>query len=1019
MLRSLAPIASLSLAALVALAGPAWSLDPHKSLTQYTRAVWTQANGLPQDNIRAITQTTDGYLWVGTDDGLARFDGYDFITFNKDDGALPSNSVASLAAGRDGALWIGTTNGLVRYLGGKFRTFTTKEGLPDNFISSLYEDHNSELWIVAGVFLSRFKNGHFTNYPASALLPARTARSIDGDSHGVWVAGIDGLVKNTGQRFEPVLNLPQLNEGGFVTVARDRKENTWIAGRGIVLLTPSGKVRRFGMHEGLPNMSVRALIEDRDGNIWAGTTEGLSRLEGDRFVSHAVDSQPNEGFVRCLFEDREGNLWVGMTNGLHRFRDDDVTNYGRPEGLPSDEPIAVHQDQKGRVWAGYRGDGVSAVGESQAPHYTIREGLLNDRIFAIRESREGELWMVTYGGVNVIRQGRLETFLLPRPNIRYYLDILQDRQGHVWLGTSDGVFRMKGQDLQSIVPVVPGGVFFNDAAVVLSEGSDDSIWAGTYGTGLWRIQDSNIRRYTRADGLASEQIRSLLEDSDRTLWIGTYGGGLNAFRNGTFTHYTARDGLLSDNISHIDDDGFSLWLATTRGVCRISKQQLRDFSAGKIRDLTPVNYTAADGLRSAQCAPGIPVGAGGTKTSDGRIWVPTGRGLAVIDPHANLKRLTESAPAVHLVAVNVDGHDLSLSGPARLKAGPDHVQFRYTGIHLGAPERVRYQYMLEGLDRDWNSAADRRVINFNSLHHGIYRFRVRASLGASESNEASFQFEVQPHFYEEGSFLWLCVASLFAAAFSLHRLRLKQMRSRFALVLEERTRIAREIHDTLAQGFFGISSQLNALALKMSGQSEAAKRDLDLAQKMAHHSITESRRSVMNLRDSTIENRDLPSALTRGVRQWAEASASRIEIEFGRSIPKLPEDMEQNTYRIAQEAVANALKHAGANTIRIGLQVEHQRLELTIEDDGRGFEPSFALAMRNGHYGLLGMRERAEHMGGEMELTSAPAAGTLVKITLPLPSENSSGPRWRQLTGALRIWRRPLILWFRRSRSGF
>jgi len=1001
---------ALSLAILIAFAPSARALDPHKSITQYTRAFWTQADGLPQDNIRAIAQTIDGYLWVGTDEGLARFDGYDFITYTKDSGALPSNTIASLTAGRDGSLWIGTSNGLVRYRNGVFKTFTTKDGLPDNVIMGVLEDQHATLWIVAGVFLTRFEHSKFITYPASDLRPASTARTIVADHQGVWVAGIGGLAKSTGGRFSPVLDLPRINEGGFVLVARDRKNNTWAAGMGIVELGADGKVRKFDARDGLPSASVRAIAEDRDGNLWVGTTEGLSRLEGGKFVPQVLDNKPHEGYVHCLLEDREGNLWVGMNNGLYRFRDDEVTNYGRMEGLPSDEPIAVHQDQAGRVWVGYHGDGVTVVGERNAPHFTKKDGLLSDQIYAIRENRAGDLMIMTAAGINVLHGSSLSTYVLPQPGARYFVDFLQDRRGEIWLGTSSGLSRLVGQHVESLVPTVAGGPFQNDAAVVLAEGFDGSIWAGTYGEGLWHFQDQKVRRITIADGMASDKIRALLPDSDQTtLWIGTFGGGLNALRNGVFTNYTAKDGLLSDNIAHIDDDGAgSLWLATTRGVCRISKHQLSDFSAGKLHALTPLNYTGADGLRSAQCAPGIPVGGGGTRATDGRLWFPTARSLAVIDPNANLKHVAEKAPIVHLVAVTVDGHELSLGSTAKLKAGSDHLQFRYTGIHLSAPERVRYEYKLEGLDQDWNSAADRRVINFNTLHHGSYRFRVRASVTANASNEASFAFEVLPHFYEQRSFVWLCVASLIGAILSLHLLRLRQMRSRFALVLDERTRIAREIHDTLAQGFFGISSQLDALSLKMSGQSPAAQQHLYLARKMARHSITESRRSVMNLRESTIEDRDLPSALARAARQWSAGTSTRVETEFNGFTRALPAQVEQNTFRIAQEAVTNALKHANARSIRIRLMLAHERLELSVQDDGQGFEHAGAFSTVKGHYGLLGMRERAEHMGGEMRFSSEPDRGTIVSVNVPLTPGNGR-QKWRRLIGAMRVWRRPLI----------
>ena len=293
---------------------------------------------------------------------------------------------------------------------------------------------------------------------------------------------------------------------------------------------------------------------------------------------------------------------------------------------------------------------------------------------------------------------------------------------------------------------------------------------------------------------------------------------------------------------------------------------------------------------------------------DGRLWFPTASGLSVIDPRAP-RSPKELPPVVRVVAVAANGQPgRLLENAARFKAGSNHLQFRYAAIHLAAPERVRYEYKLEGLHRDWIAAQDRRVIDYNTLGH---KWQVPAStcglrFPGETPSEASFGFEILPHFYERGLFLWLCVLSLIAAVLSFYRLRLRQIRSRFSLVLDERIRIAREIHDTLAQGFFGISSQLDALSLNVKGQNDAAQRHLALARKMARHSITESRRSVMNLRDSTIEDLDLPSALDRAAHQWATGSAApRIEIQAGGPVRKLPEDVEQNTFRIAQEAVTN------------------------------------------------------------------------------------------------------------------
>jgi signal transduction histidine kinase/ligand-binding sensor domain-containing protein len=972
------------------------ALDPHKALTQYTRAVWTQAEGLPQDTIRAITQTSDGYLWVGTDEGLARFDGYDFVTFTKDDGSLPSTTITALAADKDGALWIGTPNGLSRYANLRFTTFKVADGLPDNAINSLLVDHTGTLWIVAGISLSSYRDGKFFEYPAARLSPVKAARVIYEDQQEtLWIGGLGGLVKRVEGTFVSVLESKDV-DGEFVNaLIKARNGDLWVGGsKGLMLITPSGKRKRYDTRDGLPDDLVRALWEDRGGNLWVGTDEGLSRLEDGRFAASALDGGVDRDWVRCLFEDREGNLWVGRNSGLTRFRDDRFTIYGRAEGLPSDEPIAVHQDRHGVIWIGYHDDGLVAFHDGKFKVYTSRDGLSSDEIFSIRESRNGDLLISTEAGLSRMHDGRFSKYVVPDPLGREpVFDALEDRHGQLWVGGSAGVFQMTAQGFRNIIPSAP---VRDGNALVLSESPDGAIWAGTYANGLWQIKDGKTRRFDTSDGLGSNQIHSLYQDPDGALWIGTFGAGLNEYRNGVFTTYAAKDGLLSDNVSHIDDDGQgSLWLSTTRGISRVSKQQLRDFAAGRIRLLTPANYGLDDGLRSTQCAPGYPAGGGGTRTADGRLWFPTSRGLAVINPGA-VQATTPVAPLAQILEMNLDGQDIDLHRPAVLEPGPGHIQFRYTGILLSAPERVRYSYKLDGFDRDWIPGSTRRVINYNSLRHGKYRFQVRASVPGQASSEASLGIEVLPHLYETQSFRWIFGLSCLACMYGLYQLRLRQIRGRFSLVLEERARMAREIHDTLAQGFVGISSQLDALAIKMNGKDGIARGHLDLARKMARHSLTEARRTVMDLRDSALEDHNLASALSSAARQWTAGSMIPVDIEVTGPHEGLPEDVEQHVLRIAQEAVTNVVKHAGAKRIAIRLEVRARELALSVSDDGCGFEPSDVFLSAGGHFGLLGMRERAERLGGELQLSSQPGAGTQVKITVPLASDTAYQPLWKR-----------------------
>jgi signal transduction histidine kinase len=519
--------------------------------------------------------------------------------------------------------------------------------------------------------------------------------------------------------------------------------------------------------------------------------------------------------------------------------------------------------------------------------------------------------------------------------------------------------------------------------VALGQGDDGAIWGGTYGKGLWRLQRGEARQFTTAQGLSSDQIRTLYTGSNGSLWIGTFGGGLAVYRDGKFFQFTEKDGLLSDNVADISDDGESLWLSTTRGICRIARQQLDDFAAGRRRRLEPVNYGLEDGLRSAQCSPSYPIGGGGNRTIDGRLWFTTTRGIAVFDPRAHQQPVL--APVVQLVDITANGQPLDLREPARLDPDAGRVQIRYTAIHLSAPERVVYSYKLDGLDREWVRAGGRRLINYNSLSHGRYRFTVRAELAGGLATEQSYAFEVLPHFYDTTWFRVFMAALLAACAWAVYQLRLRQIRYRFAGVLEERARLAREIHDTLAQGFVGISSQLDAVAMCMPEETTPARNYLDLARRMARHSLTEARRSVMDLRASALEGQDLAAALESGTRMWIAGSGIDLKVDVSGSAVELPQEFEQHLLRIAQEAVTNAVKHAGATGISIKLHMEAHKIYLRIKDNGRGFNQEGVFASLGGHFGLIGMRERAERLGGELRLTSHPGEGTEVEVSVPLP----------------------------------
>jgi signal transduction histidine kinase/ligand-binding sensor domain-containing protein len=959
------------------------ALDPHKSLTQYSRTSWTQQDGLPQDTIRAMVQTRDGYLWLGTDEGLARFDGYDFTVFTKANGDLPANSVTSLAADADGSLWIGTSGGLAHYRDRQFQTYTVKQGLADNNVTMLYTDHAGALWIVAGVSLCRLRNGEFQTFSPGPDLPVTFMRTVREDSqHQLWVAGFTGIGKLIDGKYVPVIDAAGLHGELVTALLPDEHGNLWVSGNdGVLLRSANGRLRRFGASDGLPDPFVREVWIDRDGNVWAGTNGGLARLAGDRFVSLHTGADSDREQVRCMYEDREGDLWIGSNDGLSRLRDDVFTVYGKTEGLPSDEPNTVFQDSTGRIWVGFHDAGLMLFAGGKFRVYTTLDGLPNNEVYSIREMGNGDLLISARGGMVRLHDGRFTRYIPSDPLARLNVfDAMEDWAGKTWLATSGGLLELRGQEF---IKVVDGGAMLSSAVVTLCEGQDGALWAGTLGRGLWFIQGDKRRLYTTADGLSSDQVRSLHQDDDGTLWIATFGGGLDSLRDGKFQHFTANDGLLSDNVAKVVDDGESLWLSTTRGICRITKAQLREFAAGKRKRLNPIDYGVEDGLRSAQCAPSYPIGRGGERMADGRLWFSTSRGLAVFDPRA--RKQTRLAPIIHILEMTSNERPVDLLHPVRLEPGSQRVRILYSAIHLSAPEQVRYSYKLDGVNPDWVHAGARREINYNNLRHGPHRFTVRAELPGGPGAEQSLTFELLPWFYETAWFRSLCVLALLAAAWVVYQLRLRQIRYRFSLVLEERARLAREIHDTLAQGFVGISSQLDAVAMCMPDESSQARKFLDMARRMARHSVTEARRSVMDLRASVLEGQALAAALESGTRMWTAGSGVQVEVDATGPQRDLPQEVEQHLLRIAQEAVTNALKHAGATRIAIKLHMEARKLLLRIVDNGRGFDQKDVFSSLGGHFGLLGMRERAERLGGELHLASHPGEGTEVEVMVPLP----------------------------------
>ncbi len=965
---------------LAATAGPALALDPSKQLSQYGHRSWTQQQGLPQDSVRAIAQAPDGALWIGTDEGLARFDGVDFTVYRQSADGLPNSFITALIAARDGSIWIGTLSGVSRLADGRFTHYSTADGLGTPSVADLFEARDRTVWAVGGRIVSAFRDGAIVNYGPDDGVPDEGLRELvelpDGTLVGV---GFSEVVRFDGRRFHRFIERGQMADEFGTAMVVDRHGTIWIGTtRGVVSLSPRQHFSRFEPPDGVPAAPVRAVVADRDGAIWIGTPNGLARFDGAGFVRVSAPGLRAGVLVWDLFEDRDGSLWVGTSSGLHRFREQPFTVYGTPEGFPSDQPTAVFDDGQGTLWIGFQDAGVLRLRGRDRRRITRADGLGSDEVFCIRGTRDGAVLVGTRVGVTRIDARGLQT-LTPRDALgrQTVYDVAEGADGVLWLATGNGVLRVDGT---RFTPVFGGGPTLSDAVVAVTVDGQGFLWAGTYDSGLWRYRDGVLDWFGQKDGLSSEAIRALVYDPAGVLWIGTSGGGLNWWRDGRFSHLTAQEGLDSNNVGQVlvGDDGY-LWLGTSLGLARIRRDAL--FS-GAFKRSDDAMYAASGGLRSSQCAPGFPIASGGTFDRRGRAWVVTSNGLAMFRP----AHLTPPAPpgAPQITAMIVDGAPVTRDGTIVLGAGVRRLEFQYATVSLSSPERVQYQYRLEGLDPDWISAGGRRSTDYNNLPPGRYRFAVRATLGPGAVGPAtSVDFVRRAAWWEAAWFPSAVLASLVLLGWLLYWLRLRQIRARFGVVLEERARISRELHDTLAQDFVGISSQLKGVASVMRESPSVAEERLALARRMTQHSLTEARRSIMDLRSSALEGRSLPEAIEYVGRTITAGSGVSLTVDGDARGIALDADRQQHCLRIAQEAIANAVKHGRPGHIAVSLSGHDGHAVLTVRDDGIGFDPDGVFAGSRGHFGLLGMRERARRMGGEVSVVSAAGRGTTVEVRVP------------------------------------
>ncbi|PYI84046.1 MAG: hypothetical protein DME26_13845 [Verrucomicrobia bacterium] len=738
----------------------------------------------------------------------------------------------------------------------------------------------------------------------------------------------------------------------------------------------AGRSVSYSVRDGLPDDKVRTLLRDRNGNLWLGTWSGLCRFQNGHFSSLTTrDGLPHD-YIDALYEDREGSLWIGTVfGGLDRLRDGKFATYTTHEGLANNAATAILQTKS------THGGGVSRYRNGEFSHFTREHGLRSLFVWAIEQDRGGNLWVGTGlpASVGVFKEGKFISYgpeegLTIEGGVRA---IFADAEGNLWIG-GDGGGLCRFRDGVFTSHTVRDGLPSNSIRMI-SQDRDGRLWIGTT-EGLCRYHHGKFTIFQTQDGLANDTVYAMHQDADGAIWFGTQ-GGLTRHVGETFRPYTTRDGLFQNAIYQVLEDGeHNLWMSSNRGIFEVPISAFSEFDAGRISALKCIGYGVADGMKATQCE-GASQPAG-WRSRDGKMWFPTAAGVTMIHP-ATVQR-NERRPPVLVEQVFVDGRSVAIGEPLRVSPGTRELRFHYTALSFLAPSKVRFRYQLEPFDRDWVEAGTRRVAFYNKIPAGKYRFRVIACNDDGLWNEdgASFAFYLPPHFFQTLWFLALCAAMVGLAGWSFHRRRMARAKAQFSMVLAERSRIARSLHDTLAQGFAGIAFQLEAVADKLSGAPAQAQQHLNLALSMVRHSLVEARRSVMNLRSAALESCDLASALAETARQMMADRSVDVNVQTSGPPRMLSPKVEDNLLRVGQEAVTNSLKHSQATQIRIVLDYQPTFVRLSIHDNGQGFEPNGLMAANGGHFGLIGMRERAKQIGGKIEIRSRPGAGTDVVLEI-------------------------------------
>jgi signal transduction histidine kinase/ligand-binding sensor domain-containing protein len=962
---------------------------------EYAHTAWSAQNGFSLGNIYAIAQTPDGYLWLGSEFGLFRFDGTHSVRWQPPAGQhLADETVDDLMVAHDGTLWIGTFGGLATWNGRKLGRVHAFDG---QHVVSLYEDREGTVWV--GTFGSRGR--------LCALLGSRVhwcdprpdfgtgVWSLYEDSAGtLWAAAQTGLwrIRPGPPRVIAAMTPGPIGYSGPVGITQtgDGRLLLAIHNGGLMQLTGGG-LAPYPIRINDSNL----LLRDRDGGLWIGTIErGLIHIHDGKMDTFTQADGLSGNIVLALFEDREGTVWASTTGGLDRFRELPVSTLSAKQGLSSDATTSVLAAADGSVWIGTH-DGLTRWNRGRATIFRRAEGLPDGYVQALFEDHRGEIWVFTDRGLACLRHGRFVA--VPGITGEEVYSITGGDADDLWLSGQRYLWHLRDGRLVERIAWSAFGRH-QSASVVLADPQRGGVWLGFWGGGgVSYFQNGRVlRTYNAADGL-SGSVTDLRLGSGGALWIATL-GGISRLANGRIASLSRDNGLPCNTAMWtLEDYQRSLWAYTACGLVHIARRELNAWIAHPERRVSPTVLGPQEGVGLRNTA-GSEYGPRAVIALDGRIWFLSGNGVQVLDPrHIVYNSLP---PPVHIEQVIADGKlywsNMSGSPPGTLRLPPRSrdLEIDYAALSLVAPQENQFRYRLTGRDRNWHDAGSRRVALYTDLPPRKYRFQVIASNNSGVWNEqgAAIEFSIAPAFWQTLWFRGVCGATIVAMLLFLYWLRARQLVLQFNRTLDarvqERTRIARDLHDTLLQSFQGVLLQFGAALRLLGREPEKAREVLVDAVDQAAQAIKEGREAVQGLRLSVEESSDLAGSIARlakevaGQRPGSEVPSVRVEVQ-GTARPLHPIERDE-TFRIAAEALRNAIHHSQGTQIEVELRYDASEFRLRVRDDGRGVDPGLlAEGDSAGHFGLRGMRERAALAGGKLTLWSAPNAGMEVELVIP------------------------------------